>query len=229
MYHSFLALKTFLNADSGLSRELLLQLLVDLWRILHWARRQRKIRLFSSSLLLIYDARRLKQYISNNNVGLSKSSSYTPCTNTNRSVHLYKPLSLMKLNDDCPCTGFSGQFTKEGPILKSTPSTKLARFATTATNTNSDHPWQKHISKLRRVHSFQNNYDKDLQKMRKDYTNMLDDLVNDQRNEVWTSVKMIDFAHVFPAEHAEIDKNYLEGVENLIKILEGFLSETVNT
>lgn len=36
---------------------------------------------------------------------------------------------------------------------------------------------------------------------------------------------MIDFAHVFPAEDDSIDKNYLFGIENLVKILEGFLLE----
>ena len=31
-------------------------------------------------------------------------------------------------------------------------------------------------------------------------------------------VKMIDFAHVWPAEEGEIDQNYLKGVQSLIKL-----------
>lgn len=227
----FTALKLFLNADSGVNRDLILHFLVELWRILRWIRRQRRVRIFSSSLLLIYDAKRLKQNSPNNN---SNSPKITPIIN-NRNIrnnatlnrfNLYRPLSLMRLNDDCPCTGFSGQFTKDGLILNSKP--KFTRTLTTnETDKNSKCPLKKEINKLRRVHSFQNNYDKDLQKLRNDYTNMLDDLVDEQSSEVWSAVKMIDFAHVFPSEHNEIDKNYLEGIENLIKIFEEFLGQTV--
>lgn len=55
---------------------------------------------------------------------------------------------------------------------------------------------------------------------------ILDDLVAEQKSEVWGIVKMIDFAHVFPSENNQVDKNYLEGIENLVKILESFLTES---
>lgn len=37
----------------------------------------------------------------------------------------------------------------------------------------------------------------------------------------FVKVRMIDFAHVFPAEDGELDTNYLFGLENLILIIEG--------
>ncbi|XP_023297936.2 inositol polyphosphate multikinase [Lucilia cuprina] len=38
----------------------------------------------------------------------------------------------------------------------------------------------------------------------------------------FVKVRMIDFAHVFPAEDGQLDSNYLFGLENLIKIIEEF-------
>ncbi|XP_065364597.1 inositol polyphosphate multikinase [Calliphora vicina] len=40
--------------------------------------------------------------------------------------------------------------------------------------------------------------------------------------EDFVKVRMIDFAHVFPAEDGQLDSNYLFGLENLIQILEEF-------
>jgi len=34
---------------------------------------------------------------------------------------------------------------------------------------------------------------------------------------------MIDFTHVFPADDSDLDFNYLEGIENLIKLLSTFI------
>lgn len=62
----------------------------------------------------------------------------------------------------------------------------------------------------------------------KDYDLYLDNLVdecNASVNREWAFVKMIDFAHVFPAEDASIDTNYNFGIENLVKIFEEFLRE----
>lgn len=111
------AFKLFLNGENGFCRDLLLQLLVPLWRILHWARSQQKIRLFSTSILLIYDARKLRQLLK-----LNIKAAPPPI----RATHLYKPLSIMQLNGDHICTGFSGQCTQDGPIL--TQTSKLCNF-----------------------------------------------------------------------------------------------------
>jgi len=43
---------------------------------------------------------------------------------------------------------------------------------------------------------------------------------------VWATAKLIDFAHVYISDSMDVDKNYLDGIENLIKMFEDFLSET---
>lgn len=65
----------------------------------------------------------------------------------------------------------------------------------------------------------------DMKDIRKDYDLYLDNLMDECNTSEWAYVKMIDFAHVFPAEAASIDTNYLFGIENLVKILEEFLRE----
>lgn len=45
--------------------------------------------------------------------------------------------------------------------------------------------------------------------------------VNDDMD--WAIVKMIDFAHVFPAENGSVDSNYLFGIQNLVRLFEEFL------
>lgn len=61
--------------------------------------------------------------------------------------------------------------------------------------------------------------------IRKNYDLFLDNFVTSSNDKEWAFVKMIDFAHVFPAEDASIDTNYLFGIENLVKIFEEFLQE----
>lgn len=98
---SFSAIKNFLNAEMGLCRTLLVQILSSLWRILHWARKQCHVRLYASSLLIIYDARRLREFYKNNEVpDVSRPMLL-------RSRSLYRPLSVALLNSsDKVATGF---------------------------------------------------------------------------------------------------------------------------
>jgi 1D-myo-inositol-tetrakisphosphate 5-kinase/inositol-polyphosphate multikinase len=217
------ALRTFLNADkNALCRSLIVQFLASLWRIQMWARQQRHYHFYCSSLLLVYDARRLRE--------LLKTDVVKPTFKLHRSTSLYRPLSLFVLNgeNDKISTGFSGQLTKEGPILRTPASpTKLKQFNDfVQSNNNTNNVWQKSIRTLKRTHSFQNDYDKDMQSKRQDYTYILDELCTEQKSELWATVKMIDFAHAFPAEHHDIDRNYLEGIDNLIRIFEEFLVDS---
>lgn len=59
----FAALKLFLNADSGLNRQLITSILTSLWAIQKFMRTQTVFKIFSSSILIVYDARRLKQIL----------------------------------------------------------------------------------------------------------------------------------------------------------------------
>lgn len=70
-----------------------------------------------------------------------------------------------------------------------------------------------------------------MKEIRKNYEVFLDNLIDSvdsdstEGRKEWAFVKMIDFAHVFPAEGPSIDTNYLFGIENLVKIFEEFLTE----
>lgn len=57
------AFKLFLNADTKLYRPLISKMLSTLQKIRNWALMQRKFCLYSSSVLLAYDAKRLKEFI----------------------------------------------------------------------------------------------------------------------------------------------------------------------
>lgn len=57
------AFRLFLNADTKLYRPLISKILNNLQRIQNWALTQRKFCLYSSSVLLAYDAKRLKEFI----------------------------------------------------------------------------------------------------------------------------------------------------------------------
>ena len=60
--------------------------------------------------------------------------------------------------------------------------------------------------------------------MKEDYEVLLSELNNtSEEKQNWVRVYMIDFTHVFPIEDGNVDSNYLEGIENLIKIIEKFL------
>ena len=205
----------FLNAETVCCRSLIVQFLASLWRIQMWARKQRYYHFYSSSLLLVYDARRLRE--------LLKTDDVKPTLKLQRSTSLYRPLSLAVLNNEKISTGFSGQLTNQGPILRTpTSPTKLKQFndLVQTNNNNSNNVWQKSIRTLKRTHSFQNDYDKDMQSKRQDYTYILDELCTEQKSELWATVKMIDFAHAFMEEHHEVDKNFLEGIDYLGKLFE---------
>ena len=81
------------------------------------------------------------------------------------------------------------------------------------------------VPKLCRTHSYSNNFDADFVQMKEDYAALLSELSNScEEKHDWVRVYMIDFAHVFPTTDGDLDNNYLEGIEGLIKLLEKFLA-----
>lgn len=166
----------------------------------------------------MYDARSLRFY---SQKGLKAPVS--PTVNRLTRYNLNRPLSLAVTHSDndikIASAGFSGQFTKDGPNFERSLSANAEVDVPPPNN-----QWKKTLKKLQRNHSFCNNYEEELKNLKKNYVYMLDDLVGDSSN-LWANVKMIDFAHVFPSEGNTIDNNYLEGIENLVKILEGFLED----
>lgn len=236
------ALKLFLNSETGLCRALIMKFLSSLWAVQTWARTQTSLRLYSSSLLMVYDARRLK-----NSMFFSRNSSNSSTASPNGSM---SPSSVDgKLT---PTSMF--QWPQSNQITNGHHSDSIVGN-NVAANVNggggggniSGETIQLY-KKLQRSHSTQNNYDEvsfiilsmenneflmeksfflqDLKDIRKDYTFLLDNLIGGYNdNKEWAYVKMIDFAHVFTAEDESIDKNYLFGIENLVKIFEEFLQE----
>lgn len=74
-------LRLFLNFHIGICRPLILAILNELWSIQKWCKTQTSIHLYSSSILIIYDAKRLKQFLIQNN----NRKNIKNCMNTNGS------------------------------------------------------------------------------------------------------------------------------------------------
>ncbi|KAL9703933.1 hypothetical protein quinque_007451 [Culex quinquefasciatus] len=195
------AFRKFLNADSDLCRQLLMQFLSDLWNIQKWARTQTTYRLYSSSVLLVYDARRLKPVLQYQTKSLNSSSA--------------------KLNNS------SGNLSGTSPAHSSGSSSRPSSpTQVVPVGTDSGVEPLQHYYKIQRSHSTMNNYEEDMKAMRENYVFMRDNLVGSYESKVWASARMIDFAHAFPAEEpGTIDTNYLQGIESLVRIFEEFLKE----
>lgn len=144
LFSPLLALKIFLNADTQLSRILLTKFLSTLWSIQTWARTQTSLRLYSSSLLLAYDAKRLKSQIfcnrnySNNSTMSSRSSSVdstSKLTPTSSSGNEWQPPNSTSetINANGCCNGTDHSFNNADSIQL--------------------------YKKLQRSHSTQNNYE----------------------------------------------------------------------
>uniref|UniRef100_A0A182QXY6 Kinase n=1 Tax=Anopheles farauti TaxID=69004 RepID=A0A182QXY6_9DIPT len=197
------AVRRFLNADVGLCRQQLIQFLTDLWNIQKWARTQTSFRLYASSVLLVYDARRLKPV-------LQHSGLKTPRT----------PVTPV---------GSGGGRTPVTPVGSgggSTPGTPT--FCTTSINELGDVEPLQHYFQIQRSHSTNHNYDEDIKIMKENYTFMLDNLVGSYEEKIWARARMIDFAHTFPLQPTEppsVDRNYLEGIDSLVKLFEGLLKD----
>lgn len=245
-----LALKMYLNFDSGLSRQMMLQFLASLWRILRWCRSQRKFRLYASSLLLVYDARRLRQCLKNE--GCSPSRPLSPILDQGLTLSVTAPPvfggPLSPGFSGPPSSGFcfqrssdqfsisvsadksrnSGSFNgRHSPRTLSVPATPTTPFPK-QNGAFDNGSWHAGFEKACRTHSLINNYEKDLQSMKKNYMFQLNDLKSADKplsREEWVQVKMIDFAHAFPSLNGDLDTNYLEGIENLVKLFESLVEE----
>lgn len=229
---SILALRLFLNAESGLSRQLVTSILTSLWAIQKWMQTQKTFQFYSSSILIVYDARKLRQVLelqkrqsSSQNALDASSGKLSP------GIGDLSPLGIGKKND---LLGGSGE----------------------AINDLSKSPPKSVYKKIQRSHSANNNYDEvlckflivkkvffinffpsfqEMKNMKCNYQQMLDNLVGAyDDNKEWVHVKMIDFAHTFTnselsdGQAAGLDMNYLKGIDNLVKIFEELLKKCEN-
>lgn len=213
------AIKNYLNAIGGeLCRALLLQILSQLWRVQRWARAQTALRLYSASVLLVYDAARLRDCCADHDLLMTRK--------TCRSTPITRRQSIPSLHSG---TSFSGQLSKTGPVYKKLSSVPLSPLQNEPPHPPLNSPWSEALEKLNHNHSFEHNYEDKLSKIKMNYRALLDQLSSDSPNpDPWGTVKIIDFAHAFFNEEEErcVDDNFKDGVDSFVAIFEDFLSET---
>ncbi|XP_076162200.1 inositol phosphate kinase 2 isoform X1 [Ptiloglossa arizonensis] len=231
------ALKMFLNIrpERPPCRQLIVQLLSFLWKILLFFRTQRLFRFYSSSLLVAYDAKRLRHYLRLNKTGTDRSTSHVAKSFSTLNNHaavsnVFKdvrdaasntvPTTIAETNRNR--TMERVHFIKRSISLSS--ECDSAGKEKTLNRSGSCSP-DFRVDRLCRTHSYVNNFDDDIIRMKEDYDALLSELSSSsEEKQNWVRINMIDFTHVFPTEDpSSLDLNYLEGIENLIKLVEMFL------
>ncbi|KZC10062.1 PREDICTED: inositol polyphosphate multikinase [Dufourea novaeangliae] len=228
------ALKMFLNISPARPpcRQLIVQLLSFLWKILLFFRTQRLFRFYSSSLLVAYDAKRLQHYLRLNETNTRRSTSHVansfPATSNHATVsNVFRDVNEGTCNTIIADTNRNRtmervHFIKRSISLRSDSGTTGREK--TLNRSGSCSP-DFRVDRFCHTHSYINNFDDDIIKMREDYNDLLSNLSSSSEEKLnWVRINMIDFTHVFPAEDRNtLDLNYLEGIENLIKLVEMFL------
>ncbi|XP_057326139.1 inositol polyphosphate multikinase [Microplitis mediator] len=221
----FDVLRMFCNiTQEHLCRSLIVQILASLWEVLSFFRLQTDLRFYSSSILIAYDAKRLKKIIA--------KEIADDCNGKCYELHPRVGSPMTSPSHSAYSSGFSSPRCIS-PLSSSPASNQFLKIngKNTLEKSNSDHSINgsnRYLNidsnnvKLCRTHSFDNNFERDIMEMKDDYVDLLDQLTNKLHRD-WVRVKMIDFTHVFPTEVHEVDANYLQGLENLIKIFESFL------
>lgn len=216
-------------------RQLIVQLLSFLWKILLFFRTQRLFRFYSSSLLVAYDAKRLRHYLRLNKTGTDRSTSHVAKSFSTLNNHaavsnVFKdvrdaasntvPTTIAETNRNR--TMERVHFIKRSISLSS--ECDSAGKEKTLNRSGSCSP-DFRVDRLCRTHSYVNNFDDDIIRMKEDYDALLSELSSSsEEKQNWVRINMIDFTHVFPTEDpSSLDLNYLEGIENLIKLVEMFL------
>ncbi|XP_033338300.1 inositol phosphate kinase 2 isoform X2 [Megalopta genalis] len=229
------ALKLFLNIspERPPCRQLIVQLLSFLWKILLFFRTQRLFRFYSSSLLVAYDAKKLRNYLHPNSLNIDKpANSFSTGINHATVTNVFKDATEVSRD---PGTSFvetdrkdRNQTTERVHYIK-----RSISLSTECESTGKENPMNRSVScssdfradRLCRTHSYGHNYEDDIVQVKKDYDALLSELsISSEEKLNWVRINMIDFTHVFPTEDRNtLDVNYLEGIENLIKLVEMFL------
>lgn len=219
------AIRNFVNGvGTSLCRALILQFLTTLWKIQKWASRQTSVKIYSCSLLLAYDAAKLRDCCGEGDVLTPRPKCRSESVGRRKSIH--------SMHSDSG-SNFSGQISSKGPVYKKVNSVPLTSmqlaqrsFSPPPTVTS---PWSEALEKINHNHSFDHNYEDKLSKIRMNYRAILDQLSSDSPNPAqWGTVKIIDFAHAFFNEEDEmaVDENFRDGIDSFVEIFEAFLKET---
>ncbi|XP_017790126.1 PREDICTED: inositol polyphosphate multikinase [Habropoda laboriosa] len=225
------ALKIFLNIspERPPCRQLIVKLLSFLWKILLFFRTQRLFRFYSSSLLVAYDAKRLRHYLRLNEKGVNRSSDGNVDSK-----------SFSTTNSHRTTTSNVFDATSNNVDTSRNRTTERVHFIKRSISLSSEYDWSKkerivnrsescspdfQADRPCRTNSCASNFDDDIVRMKEDYDDLVNELTSSsEEKQNWVRINMIDFTHVFPAEdHSTLDRNYLEGIENLIKLVEMFL------
>lgn len=132
--------RIFLNAEGGLCRSLLMQFLSGLWAIQSWARSQTNLRVYSSSVLLVYDARRLREVLD--------AAKRRP----------QSPAQASSLNGNVTPTGGNGFTLNRSVSSASSTSSHSSMCSLSPIGGVVGEPIQS-FKKIQRIHSVNNNYD----------------------------------------------------------------------
>jgi len=127
----------FLNSDSGLCRQLITQILTKLWEIQKWIQSQKAFHFYSSSILIVYDARKLRQVLETKKRVDSSTSSIASKEGSNGNVSPSSELAPPTVNRN------SGTFGGSGEVL----------------NMMGTSPPKNVYRKIQRSHSSMNNYE----------------------------------------------------------------------
>ncbi|CAG4944586.1 unnamed protein product [Parnassius apollo] len=163
------AIRNYLNtsgASGAACRALLLQQLVALWALQRWAATPRALRLVATSLLLVYDAARLRHAAGN----------LSSCTQQ----PIMRRKSIHSTYNPTVGSNFSGQISSNGPVYKKVSAVPLSSMAEAqnyfAPPPPVNSPWSEALEKLNHCHSFEHNYEDKLSKIKMNYRAVLDQL-----------------------------------------------------
>lgn len=181
---------------------------------------QRKYRFYSSSLLVAYDAQKLRQCLNNENSNnqmhsRDKSASSPSTSRTISGTNVSEQIALIS-NVGTKRNWIEAQRSKS--ILKRSVSLSGPVAIMDEQILNRSEFYSPDFKMNRLCQSCPSQFSLPC-------TNnvTIKDSHNIENKWNWVKVNMIDFTHVFPADNSDLDLNYLEGIENLINLLNTFI------
>ncbi|XP_020296194.1 inositol polyphosphate multikinase-like [Pseudomyrmex gracilis] len=224
------ALKTFLNItpERPACRHLLFELLSCLGRIMLFFRMQRKYRFYSSSLLVAYDAKKLREHycadskdsseLANSKIETVSFSTTSTSLNTNTSEQSAPtvPVSSAGINRDWT------EAQKNRPTLKRSTSFNTEPMPIMGEQiSDQSGSYNPDLKMDRLCQSCPSQFSlPQTNNVKRNVTQDNHGVPTNKEECSWVRVNMIDFTHVFPADdNSGLDLNYLEGIENLITLI----------
>lgn len=212
------ALETFLNItpEKPPCRQLIAKLLSILCQIMLFFRTQRQYRFYSSSLLVAYDAQRLRHCPADDEE--SASSDRTVISDASAPKEIVAPhLSSSSSIASVPAKRTAKRSRTE--VLAS-PLQRSVSLSTGFVETIEDE----------KISNQSGSCSSDAKAHLRLYRSGAPGVTTTADERDWVRVNMIDFTHVFPADdEGSLDRNYLEGIENLIKLLESFVPRKLDS